>query len=39
MNSKIKTLLRKTRDKIKLRGSIVNEITTRGILLKKLEIR
>ena len=36
MNSKIKTLLRKTRDKIKLRGSIVNEITTRGNFIKKI---
>ena len=36
INSKIKTLLRKTRDKIKLRGSIVNEITTRGNFIKKI---
>ena len=36
MNYKIKTLLRKTRDKIKLRGSIVNEITTRGNFIKKI---
>ena len=36
INSKIKTLLRKTRDKIKLRGSIVNEITTRGDFIKKI---
>ena len=36
INSKIKTLMRKTRDKIKLRGSIVNEITTRGDFIKKL---
>ena len=36
LNSKIKTLLRKTRDKIKLRGSIVNEITTRGDFIKKI---
>ena len=36
INSKIKTLIRKTRDKIKLRGSIVNEITTRGDFIKKL---
>ena len=36
INSKIKTLMRKTRDKIKSRGSIVNEITTRGDFIKKL---
>ncbi|MBO8203818.1 DUF3084 domain-containing protein [Prochlorococcus marinus] len=36
INSKIKTLLRKTRDKIKLRGSIVNEMTTRGDFIKKI---
>ncbi|MBO8243123.1 DUF3084 domain-containing protein [Prochlorococcus marinus XMU1411] len=36
INSKIKTLLRKTRDKIKLRGSIVNEISTRGDFIKKI---
>ncbi len=36
INSKIKTLLRKTSDKIKLRGSIVNEITTRGDFIKKI---
>ena len=36
INSKIKTLLRKTRDEIKLRGSIVNEITTRGDFIKKI---
>ncbi|KGG06333.1 DUF3084 domain-containing protein [Prochlorococcus marinus] len=36
INSKIKTLMRKTRDKIQLRGSIVNEITTRGDFIKKL---
>ena len=35
INSKIKTLLRKTRDQIKLRGSITNEITTRGDFIKK----
>ena len=33
---KTKTLLTKTRDKIKLRGSIVNEITTRGDFIKKI---
>ena len=36
INSKIKTLLRKTRDKIKLRGSIVKEINTRGDFIKKI---
>jgi len=36
INSKIQTLLRKTRDKIKSRGSIVNEITTRGNFIKKI---
>ena len=36
INSKIQTLLRKTRDKIKSRGSIVNEITTRGDFFKKI---
>ena len=36
INSKIKILLRKTRDEIKLRGSIVNEITTRGDFIKKI---
>jgi len=36
INSKLKTLLRKTRDKIKLRGSIVNEITTREDFIKKI---
>ena len=36
INSKIKTLLRKTRDEIKSRGSIVNEITTRGDFIKKI---
>jgi len=35
-NLKIKTLLRKTRDKIKARGSIVQEITTRGDFIKKI---
>jgi len=29
-------LLRKTRDKIKLRGSIVNEITTKGDFIAKI---
>ena len=28
--------MRKTRDKIKSRGSIVNEITTRGNFIKKI---
>ena len=36
INSKIKSVLRKTRDKIKLRGSIVNEINTRGNFIKKI---
>ena len=36
INSKLKTLLRKTRDKIKFRGSIVNEITTREDFIKKI---
>ena len=36
INLKIKNLLRKTRDKIKSRGSIVNEITTRGDFVKKI---
>ncbi len=36
INSKIKILMRKTRDEIKLRGSIVNEITTRGDFIKKI---
>jgi len=36
INSKINTLMRKTRDKIKLKGSIVNEITTRGDFVKKI---
>ena len=37
INLKIKSLLRKTRDKIKFRGSIVNEITTRGDFIKKIK--
>ena len=36
INSKIKTLLRKTRNTIKSRGSIVNEITTRDDFIKKI---
>ncbi|MBO8216583.1 DUF3084 domain-containing protein [Prochlorococcus marinus] len=36
INSKIKNLLRKTTDKIKLKGSIVNEINTRGNFIKKI---
>ncbi len=36
INLNIKTLLRKTRDKTKSRGSIVNEITTRGDFIKKI---
>jgi uncharacterized protein (DUF3084 family) len=36
INSKIKTLLRKTRDKIKSRGSIAKEITTKGDFIKQI---
>ena len=36
INLQMKTLLRKTRDTIKSRGSIVNEITTRGDFIKKI---
>ena len=36
INLKIKTLLRRTRDEIKSRGSIVNEITARGDFIKKI---
>ena len=36
INLKIKTLLRQTRDEVKLKGSIANEITTRGDFIKKL---
>ena len=36
INSQIKTLMRKTTDEIKLKGSIVNEIKTRGDFVKKL---
>ena len=36
VNSKIQTLLKKTRDEIKLRNSIANEITTRGDFIKKI---
>jgi len=36
INLKINTLLKKTRDKIKSRGSIVNEITTKGDFIKKI---
>ena len=36
INLKINNLLRKTRDKIKARGSIVKEITTRGDFIKKI---
>ena len=35
-NSKINYLMRKTRDEIKLRGSIVKEITTKGDFIKKI---
>ena len=37
INLIIKTLLTKTRDKIKSRGSIVNEITTRGNFIKQIK--
>ena len=36
INLTINTLLRKTRDKIKAKGSIVNEINTRGNFIKKI---
>ena len=36
INFKIRTLLRKTRDQIKSKGSITNEITTRGDFIKKI---
>jgi len=36
INSKINNLMRKTRDEIKLRGSIVNEITTKGDFINKI---
>ncbi|ABB49310.1 conserved hypothetical protein [Prochlorococcus marinus str. MIT 9312] len=36
INSTINILLKKTRDKIKLRGSIVNEINTKGDFIKKI---
>ena len=36
INLKIRTLLRKTSEKIKSKGSIVNEITTRGDFIKKI---
>jgi len=36
INLKINTLLKKTRDKIKLRGSIVKEINTKGDFIKKI---
>ena len=36
LNSTVQTLLRKTKDKIKMRGSIVSEITTRGNFVKKI---
>ena len=36
IKSKLNTLLKKTRDKIKSRGSIVNEITTKGDFVKKI---
>ena len=36
INSKIKTLISQTKNKAKLKGSIVNEITTRGDFMKQL---
>jgi len=36
ISSKINILLKKTRDKIKSRGSVVNEITTKGDFIKKI---
>ena len=36
VNSKIKTLIKQTRDEIKIKGSIVNEISTRGDFLEKI---
>ena len=36
INSKIKILMRKTRDEMKSKGSIVNEITTRGDFMRKI---
>jgi len=36
INSNINSLLKKTRDKIKSRGSIINEITTKGDFIKKI---
>ena len=36
INSKITTLLKKTRDEIKSRGSIVKEITTKGDFVEKI---
>ena len=36
INSEINTLFKKTRDKIKSRGSIVDEITTKGDFIKKI---
>ena len=36
INSIIKDLMRKTRDEIKIRGSVVNEITSRGDFVKEL---
>ena len=36
INSEINNLLSQTRDEIKLRGSIVNEITTRGNFINKI---
>ena len=37
INNTINSLIRKTRDAVNVKGSIVNEITTRGNFLKKLK--
>ena len=37
INNTINSLIRKTRDAVKIKGSIVNEITTRGNFSKKLK--
>ena len=37
INTKIKSLIVKTRDEMKIKGSIVNEVTTRGDFIKKLK--
>ena len=37
INSKIKSLIRKTQEEIKIKGSIVSEITTRGDFIEKFK--